>query len=361
MSQTELEQLREQVDAVNLQILSLINERASVIQEIGKIKEKQGAAKYDPLRERHMLNLLKDNNNGPLDQKTVDHIFKEIFKSALDMQEEDSRKALLVSRKKKAEDTIVSVNGENIGEGAPSFIFGPCAVESQEQVDQVAQAISDKGLKLIRGGAYKPRTSPYDFQGLGLEGLKMLKKAADQYKLGVVSEIVTPHHLEEALDYVDVVQVGARNMQNFELLKAVGQINKPVLLKRGMSATVDEFIKAAEYIIANGNDQIILCERGIRTYEKATRNTLDISAVPILKQETHLPVFVDVTHSTGRRDLLLPAAKAAIAIGADGVMAEVHPDPAVALSDAQQQMSLPQFDEYYDSLMKFMKQYELKV
>ena len=361
MSQTELEQLREQVDAVNLQILSLINERASVIQEIGKIKEKQGATKYDPLRERHMLNLLKDNNNGPLDQKTVDHIFKEIFKSALDMQEEDSRKALLVSRKKKAEDTVVSVNGENIGEGTPSFIFGPCAVESQEQVDQVAQAISDKGLKLIRGGAYKPRTSPYDFQGLGLEGLKMLKKAADQYKLGVVTEIVTPHHLEEALDYLDVVQVGARNMQNFELLKAVGQINKPVLLKRGMSATVDEFIKAAEYIIANGNDQIILCERGIRTYEKATRNTLDISAVPILKQETHLPVFVYVTHSTGRRDLLLPAAKAAIAIGADGVMAEVHPDPAVALSDAQQQMSLPQFDEYYDSLMKFMKQYELKV
>lgn len=361
MSQTELEQLREQVDAVNLQILSLINERASVIQEIGKIKEKQGATKYDPLRERHMLNLLKDNNNGPLDQKTVDHIFKEIFKSALDMQEEDSRKALLVSRKKKAEDTIVSVNGENIGEGTPSFIFGPCAVESQEQVDQVAQAISDKGLKLIRGGAYKPRTSPYDFQGLGLEGLKMLKKAADQYKLGVVTEIVTPHHLEEALDYLDVVQVGARNMQNFELLKAVGQINKPVLLKRGMSATVDEFIKAAEYIIANGNDQIILCERGIRTYEKATRNTLDISAVPILKQETHLPVFVDVTHSTGRRDLLLPAAKAAIAIGADGVMAEVHPDPAVALSDAQQQMSLPQFDEYYDSLMKFMKQYEIKI
>ncbi len=361
MSQTELEQLREQVDAVNLQILSLINERASVIQEIGKIKEKQGATKYDPLRERHMLNLLKENNKGPLDQKTVDHIFKEIFKSALDMQEEDSRKALLVSRKKKAEDTIVSVNGEKIGEGAPSFIFGPCAVESQEQVDQVAQAISDKGLKLIRGGAYKPRTSPYDFQGLGLEGLKMLKKAADQYKLGVVSEIVTPHHLEEALDYVDVVQVGARNMQNFELLKAVGQINKPVLLKRGMSATVDEFIKAAEYIIANVNDQIILCERGIRTYEKATRNTLDISAVPILKQETHLPVFVDVTHSTGRRDLLLPAAKAAIAIGADGVMAEVHPDPAVALSDAQQQMSLPQFDEYYDSLMKFMKQYELKI
>lgn len=361
MSHLDLEQLREKVDAVNLEILSLINERATVIQEIGKIKEKQGVNRYDPLRERHMLNLLKDNNNGPLDQKTVDHIFKEIFKSALDMQEEDHRKALLVSRKKKAEDTIITINGERIGEGTPSFIFGPCAVESQEQVSKVAEAIGAKGLRLIRGGAYKPRTSPYDFQGLGLEGLKMLKAAAEQYNLAVVSEIVTPHHLEEALPYLDVVQVGARNMQNFELLKAVGQINKPVLLKRGMSATVDEFINAAEYIIASGNDQIILCERGIRTYEKATRNTLDISAVPILKQETHLPVFVDVTHSTGRRDLLLPAAKAAIAIGADGVMAEVHPDPAVALSDAAQQMDLNQFDEYYDALMKFMKQYELKM
>ncbi|MDN7246035.1 bifunctional 3-deoxy-7-phosphoheptulonate synthase/chorismate mutase [Planococcus shenhongbingii] len=361
MSHSELEQLREKVDAVNLQILSLINERATVIQEIGKIKEKQGVNRYDPLRERHMLNLLKENNNGPLAQKTVDHIFKEIFKSALDMQEEDHRKALLVSRKKKPEDTIITINGERIGEGTPSFIFGPCAVESQEQVSKVAEAIGAKGLRLIRGGAYKPRTSPYDFQGLGLEGLKMLKAAADQYNLAVVSEIVTPHHLEEALPFVDVVQVGARNMQNFELLKAVGQINKPVLLKRGMSATIDEFINAAEYIIASGNDQIILCERGIRTYEKATRNTLDISAVPILKQETHLPVFVDVTHSTGRRDLLLPAAKAAIAIGADGVMAEVHPDPAVALSDAAQQMDLNQFDEYYDALMKFMKQYELKM
>ncbi|MCJ1908540.1 bifunctional 3-deoxy-7-phosphoheptulonate synthase/chorismate mutase [Planococcus ruber] len=361
MSQLDLEQLREKVDAVNLQILSLINERATVIQEIGKIKEKQGVNRYDPLRERHMLNLLKDHNNGPLDQKTVDHIFKEIFKSALDMQEEDQRKALLVSRKKKSEDTVITVNGERIGEGTPSFIFGPCAVESQEQVSKVAEAIGGKGLRLIRGGAYKPRTSPYDFQGLGLEGLKMLKAAAEQYNLAVVTEIVTPSHLEDALPYLDVVQVGARNMQNFELLKAVGQINKPVLLKRGMAATIDEFINAAEYIIASGNDQIILCERGIRTYEKATRNTLDISAVPILKQETHLPVFVDVTHSTGRRDLLLPAAKAAIAIGADGVMAEVHPDPAVALSDAAQQMNLQQFDEYYDSLMKFMKQYELKM
>ena len=359
MSHPELDSLRKNVDELNLEILRLINERATVVKEIGKVKEKQGVNRYDPLRERHMLDLIKENNAGPLPQSTADHIFKEIFKTALELQENDHRKALLVSRKKKAEDTVVVVNGERIGEGKPSFVFGPCAVESFDQVAAVAEAIQAKGLRMIRGGAYKPRTSPYDFQGLGLEGLKILKRVSEQYNLAVVSEIVTPHHLEDALDYIDVVQIGARNMQNFELLKAAGQINKPILLKRGMSATIEEFIHAAEYIISQGNDQIILCERGIRTYEKATRNTLDISAVPILKQETHLPVFVDVTHSTGRRDLLLPAAKAAIAIGADGVMAEVHPDPAVALSDAAQQMNLQQFDEFYDSLQKFMKSYEI--
>jgi 3-deoxy-7-phosphoheptulonate synthase/chorismate mutase len=219
-------------------------------------------------------------------------------------------------------------------------------------VAEVAKSIKGKGLKMIRGGAYKPRTSPYDFQGLGLEGLKILKRVADEFDLAVVSEIVNPADIETACEYIDVIQIGARNMQNFELLKAAGAVKKPVLLKRGLAATIDEFINAAEYILAQGNDQVILCERGIRTYERATRNTLDITAVPILKQETHLPVFVDVTHSTGRRDLLLPAAKAGIAIGADGIMAEVHPDPAVALSDAAQQMNLQQFDEFYGEILK---------
>ena len=219
--------------------------------------------------------------------------------------------------------------------------MGPCAVESLEQVRQVGQAMKDQGLKLMRGGAFKPRTSPYDFQGLGVEGLQILRQVADEFDLAIISEILNPNDVEMALDYVDVIQVGARNMQNFDLLRAVGKVNKPVLLKRGLAATIDEFINAAEYIIAQGNDQIILCERGIRTYERATRNTLDISAVPILKKETHLPVIVDVTHSTGRRDLLLPTAKAALAIGADAVMAEVHPDPAVALSDSAQQMDIP--------------------
>ncbi|MBJ3791682.1 bifunctional 3-deoxy-7-phosphoheptulonate synthase/chorismate mutase, partial [Bacillus sp. OA1] len=194
---------------------------------------------------------------------------------------------------------------------------------------------------------------PYDFQGLGLEGLQILRQVADEYDLAVISEILNPNDIEMSLDYVDVIQIGARNMQNFDLLRAAGAVNKPVLLKRGLSATIEEFINAAEYIMAKGNGNIILCERGIRTYERATRNTLDISAVPILKKETHLPVVVDVTHSTGRRDLLLPTAKAAMAIGADAIMAEVHPDPAVALSDAAQQMNIPQFNDFMNELKSF--------
>ncbi|MFY4774559.1 bifunctional 3-deoxy-7-phosphoheptulonate synthase/chorismate mutase [Metabacillus sp. RGM 3146] len=350
MSQTELEILRQKVDELNLQILELINERGRIVQEIGKAKESQGVNRFDPVRERKMLDVINEANNGPFEQSTIQHIFKEIFKAGLELQEDDHSKALLVSRKKKPEDTVVNVKGELIGNGSQAFIVGPCAVESYEQTAKVAEAAKKQGIRLLRGGAFKPRTSPYDFQGLGLEGLKILKKVADEYDMAVISEIVNPADIETAVQYIDVIQIGARNMQNFELLKAAGAVKKPVLLKRGLAATLQEFMNAAEYIIAQGNDQIILCERGIRTYEKATRNTLDISAVPILKQETHLPVFVDVTHSTGRRDLLLPTAKAALAIGADGVMAEVHPDPAVALSDSAQQMNIDQFNDWINAL-----------
>src|SRR5699024_7466704 len=187
-------------------------------------------------------------------------------------------------------------------------------------------------------------------QGLGVEYIKIMKQVANEHNLSVVSEIVNPADIEEAVNYLDVIQIGSRNMQNFELLKAAGEVNKPILLKRGMAATISEFLNAAEYIMSRGNEKIILCERGIRTFERATRNTLDISAVPILKQETHLPVIVDVTHSTGRRDLLTPTAKAALAIGADGIMAEVHPNPAVALSDSAQQMDIPMFEQFLKEL-----------
>ncbi|MBM7621350.1 3-deoxy-7-phosphoheptulonate synthase/chorismate mutase [Bacillus tianshenii] len=350
MSHNELDALRKQVEELNLQLLEVINKRGELVQEIGKLKEAQGVNRYDPVRERKMLDLITEHNDGPFETSTLQHLFKEIFKAGLELQKDDHRKALLVSRKKKPEDTIVDVKGVKIGDGSQHFIVGPCAVESYEQVAQVAQAAKAQGIKLLRGGAFKPRTSPYDFQGLGLEGLKILKRVGDEFDMAIISEIINPADIETACDYVDVIQIGARNMQNFELLKAAGAVRKPVLLKRGLAATIDEFINAAEYIISQGNDQIILCERGIRTYERATRNTLDISAVPILKKETHLPVFVDVTHSTGRRDLLLPTAKAALAIGADGVMAEVHPDPAVALSDSAQQMDIDMFNEFITEL-----------
>ncbi|WP_430784725.1 bifunctional 3-deoxy-7-phosphoheptulonate synthase/chorismate mutase [Virgibacillus flavescens] len=355
MKQNQLDILRKQMDEVNLELLEIINKRAELVQQIGQIKLKQGVKRFDPVREREMMNQITSNNKGPFVKSTVEHIFKEIFKASLELQEDDHRKELLVSRKNKPEDTIINIKGSRVGDGQVHFVMGPCSVESYEQVSKVAESVKGKGIKLFRGGAFKPRTSPYDFQGLGFEGLKILKQAADEHDLAIVSEILNPNHVEEALNYVDVIQIGARNMQNFELLKAVGEVDKPVLLKRGMSATISEFINAAEYIISRGNGNIILCERGIRTYERATRNTLDISAVPILKQETHLPVMVDVTHSTGRRDLLLPAAKAAIAIGADGVMAEVHPDPAVALSDSAQQMDLEMFEHFVNEVQAFSK------
>ncbi|MFC4618288.1 bifunctional 3-deoxy-7-phosphoheptulonate synthase/chorismate mutase [Camelliibacillus cellulosilyticus] len=346
----ELDKLRERIDQINEQLLDMINERGRLVQQIGQLKKRQGTDAYDPIRERAIMERIAEKNKGPFKTHTLKHLFKEILKASLDLQEDDHRQELLVSRKRKATDTIVEINGEKIGDGRQRLIAGPCAVESYEQTASVAREVKKHGISFLRGGAFKPRTSPYDFQGLGLEGLKILRQVGDEYGLAVISEIVAPGDLDAAEQYLDVIQIGARNMQNFELLKAVGTLRKPVLLKRGLSATIDEFMKAAEYVLSGGNEQIILCERGIRTFEKATRNTLDISAVPILKQETHLPVFVDVTHSTGRRDLLIPTARAAMAIGADGVMVEVHPEPAVALSDAAQQMDFMQFDAFVEAL-----------
>ncbi|WP_103109384.1 bifunctional 3-deoxy-7-phosphoheptulonate synthase/chorismate mutase [Brevibacillus reuszeri] len=351
MAHDQIEVMRKQIDEINLEILELINKRAALVQEVGKEKEKQGSNRFDPERERQMLNLLVENNKGPFNDSTVRHLFKQIFQVSLDLQNDEKKKVLLVSRKKKAEDTVITVKGVEFGGSNPILIAGPCSVESYEQVRAVAQNHAERGLRTLRGGAYKPRTSPYDFQGLGEEGLQILKRIGDEFNLVTISEIVTPGDLEMASQYIDVIQIGARNMQNFELLKAAGRVNKPILLKRGLAATIEEFIYAAEYILSEGNTQVMLCERGIRTYEKATRNTLDISAVPLLKQETHLPVFVDVTHSTGRRDLLLPCAKAGIAVGSDGIMVEVHPDPDVALSDAKQQLNIPQFNEFVDELI----------
>ncbi|HDD7845839.1 TPA: bifunctional 3-deoxy-7-phosphoheptulonate synthase/chorismate mutase [Staphylococcus aureus] len=357
----KLESYRSEIVSLNHQILDLLSKRGELAQKIGEEKLKQGTRIYDPQREKEMLNDLIDSNKGPFNDNTIKQLFKEIFKASTDLQKSENEKHLYVSRKLKPEDTIVTFdNGGIIGDGNKSFVFGPCSVESFEQVEAVAKNLHAKGEKFIRGGAFKPRTSPYDFQGLGVEGLKILKQIKDKYDLNVVSEIVNPNDFEVADEYLDVFQIGARNMQNFELLKEAGRTKKPILLKRGLSATIAEFVYAAEYIASQGNQNIILCERGIRTYEKATRNTLDISAVPILKQGTHLPVMVDVTHSTGRKDIMLPTAKAALAVGADGVMAEVHPDPSVALSDAGQQMDLDEFQAFYDELKPLSDLYNAK-
>ncbi|MBJ6175386.1 bifunctional 3-deoxy-7-phosphoheptulonate synthase/chorismate mutase [Staphylococcus aureus] len=357
----KLESYRSEIVSLNHQILDLLSKRGELAQKIGEEKLKQGTRIYDPQREKEMLNDLIDSNKGPFNDNTIKQLFKEIFKASTDLQKSENEKHLYVSRKLKPEDTIVTFdNGGIIGDGNKSFVFGPCSVESFEQVEAVAKNLHAKGEKFIRGGAFKPRTSPYDFQGLGVEGLKILKQIKDKYDLNVVSEIVNPNDFEVADEYLDVFQIGARNMQNFELLKEAGRTKKPILLKRGLSATIEEFVYAAEYIASQGNQNIILCERGIRTYEKATRNTLDISAVPILKQGTHLPVMVDVTHSTGRKDIMLPTAKAALAVDADGVMAEVHPDPSVALSDAGQQMDLDEFQAFYDELKPLADLYNAK-
>ncbi|MCD4839431.1 bifunctional 3-deoxy-7-phosphoheptulonate synthase/chorismate mutase [Neobacillus sedimentimangrovi] len=339
---------KDAITKIEEQLIQLVLKRHKLVQEL----QTNDGISSESLFTR-MVHLAKKKK----DEQMIEAI-EDLFKGLSDKKKE---KTFLYSREHQKEDTIVMVNGERIGNGDPHLIMGPCAVESDQQVREVAAVLKQKGVKLLRGGAFKPRTSPYDFQGLGVEGLEILSRVAREHNMAVVTEIMSADQIEEAIPFVDVIQVGSRNMQNFSLLNELGRIDKPILLKRGLSATIEEFKLAAEYILSHGNKKVILCERGIRTYETATRNTLDISAVPILKQETHLPVIVDVTHSTGRKDLLAPAAKAALAIGADGIMAEVHPDPANALSDSKQQMNLNEFEEFYSEIQHFLKrnQYEL--
>ena len=251
----------------------------------------------------------------------------------------------------KPEDTVVNVNGTLVGGNNLGIMAGPCSVESEEQIIEIAKSIKKSGANFLRGGAFKPRTSPYSFQGLELEGLELLKIAKRETGLPIVTEIMSPKYIDEFVNNVDVIQVGTRNMQNFDLLKELGKTNKPILLKRGLSATIEEWLMSAEYIMAGGNENIILCERGIRTFETYTRNTLDLSAIPVIKKLSHLPVIVDPSHASGYWYLVEPLAKAAIAVGADGLMIEVHNNPQCALSDGQQSLK----PELFDKVMKKVK------
>jgi 3-deoxy-7-phosphoheptulonate synthase len=262
----------------------------------------------------------------------------------------------LVGREAHPDSTVISVGAIKIGGGEPVIMAGPCAIESEEQALTIANIVKKYGAKVFRGGAFKPRTSPYAFQGMGIPGLKILAKVRKETGLLIVTEATDNENLIAVEKYADIVQIGARNMQNYSLLKLAGQLSKPVLLKRGFAATIDEWLMAAEYIMSEGNHQIILCERGIRTFADNTRNTLDLSAIPSIKEASHLPIIVDPSHAAGRRDYVIPLSRGAIAVGADGLIIEVHHDPARALSDGAQSLYPQQFEQLMQEL-KRLKQY----
>ena len=263
-----------------------------------------------------------------------------------------TEKYKLVSREFKPQNTIIDVRGVSVGGEKLAIMAGPCAVESMEQLQEAASIVKEAGARFLRGGAFKPRTSPYDFQGLAEDGLKMLYEVGRAFDLRIITEIVDVNDVDLITKYADILQIGARNMQNFRLLQAVGRSDKPVLLKRGLSATITEWLNAAEYIVSAGNEQVMLCERGIRTYETFTRNTLDLSAVAAVKELSHLPIIVDPSHGTGRWQMVRPMARAAVAAGADGLIVEVHPHPEMALSDGDQSLTPKNFRAMMDDVRK---------
>jgi 3-deoxy-7-phosphoheptulonate synthase len=258
----------------------------------------------------------------------------------------------LVSRETRIESTIINIGDVKIGGSEPVIMAGPCAVESEEQALTIAKFVKSCGVKIYRGGAYKPRTSPYSFQGLGKTGLQILDKVREETGLLIITEATDSDNLKDVEKYTDIIQIGARNMQNYSLLRMAGHVSKPILLKRGFAATIDEWLMAAEYIVAEGNSRVILCERGIRTFSDNTRNTLDIAAIPAIKELSHLPIIVDPSHAAGRRDFVIPLAKGAIATGADGLIVEVHHDPAHALSDGVQSLYPWQFEELIKAISR---------
>jgi len=344
-----IERYRRMIEEVNLDILKLLNRRALLAGEVNRLKGRHGIPLYCPDREMEMLDILVHHNEGPFSNDTVKKLFREIFRASRGFVEERAQQELLVAGGREGPRAVVRVGGESVG-AAPVLIAGPCAVESEEQVDCAARVLVENGVKLMRAGAFKPRSSPYSFQGTGMDGLRLLRETADRYGLAVVSEVMDTRCIEQAAALVDVVQIGARNMYNYDLLREAGRLRRPVLLKRGFSATIEELLYAAEYIVKEGNADVILCERGIRTFETQTRNTLDISAVPLLKTMARLPVIVDVSHAAGRKDIIVPLAKASLAAGADGVMVEMHPWPSAARSDAQQQLSPEEFRRFVEGI-----------
>jgi 3-deoxy-7-phosphoheptulonate synthase/chorismate mutase len=318
--------------------------------EIAAIKRAQGLDGYDAKREEEMLQRLTSAALEPFDPAEVRDIFKAIFRASLDIQHREDRKGRVYRRDLVPESGLL-VGGVPVGGPEPVLFVGPCSVETPEQIEAIVEFVARiPGPKILRAGAFKPRTNPYTFQGLREEGLRILRRAADRHGLAVVTEVLDTATLDVVAEHADMLQIGARNMYNTELLKAVGRCGKPVLLKRGFMATLEELLLSAEYILAGGNDRVVLCERGIRSFERSTRFTLDISAIPLLQKETSLPVIVDLSHALGRKDIMAPCARAALAAGADGLMIEIHNKPDEALSDGFQQLDLAEFAALLDNI-----------
>jgi 3-deoxy-7-phosphoheptulonate synthase/chorismate mutase len=338
-----LEELRRRIDRVNDELLELLSRRAELVGRVRDQKQRLGLPLFDPQREQRMLADLEAANRGPLGAASVRAVFQEILRVSLDLMQQQGRGKLSIARASGEADRVVDVRGLRLGERA-FYIAGPCAVESEAQLDAIAARLAGLGVALLRGGAFKPRTSPHSFQGLGWEGLEILARVAARHGLRTISEVTDPRQVERAAGLVDVLQVGARNMYNYELLREIGQSRKPVLLKRAFAATADELLQAAEYVALAGSRDILLCERGIRTFVPDTRYTLDLAIVPLLRRRCALPVVVDPSHAAGRRDLLVELTRAAFAVGAQGVMLEVHPDPPAARCDAEQQLSGDDFE-----------------
>jgi len=325
----------------------IVMEPSSGEEQVQKVIETLVEAGYDVHRSTGVQHTILGAVGSP--KRVLDASTLEIFEGVREVVKV-SEPYKLASRAFRREDTVVDVAGVAVGGPEVVVMAGPCSVESKPQVAAVARAVQASGARILRGGAFKPRTSPYAFQGHGEPALRWMREAGDELGLAVVTEIMDPRQVEMFLRYVDCFQVGARNCQNFELLKELGKIRRPILLKRGLSTTIEEWLLSAEYILAGGNGQVVLCERGIRTFETATRNTLDISAVPVVKKRSHLPIIVDPSHGTGRRDKVIPMARAAIAAGADGLLIEVHDNPEKALSDGAQSLYPDQFDRLMGEL-----------
>jgi len=327
------------------------------------LKKNASSSEVSELRElldqaglRHCISRSEENVVVGIENNLPETMMKELQSlSAIEKLTQTSTPFKMASLSFKSEPTVIQVGDVLIGGSHVALIAGPCAIESEEQLVECAEELKDSGVKILRASAFKPRTSPYSWQGMGLEGLKMHKRAQEKHGLLIESEVMDPRDVAVTAEHVDILRIGARNMQNFDLLKEVGKANKPVILKRGMSATIEEWLMSAEYIMAHGNHQVILCERGIRTFEKATRSTLDLSSVAILRTLTHLPVIVDPSHAAGRGDIIPALSKAAVAVGADGLLIEVHPQPKQSRCDARQALSPDEFENLSEEVKVIAK------